>query len=264
MAESSQKCACRVTWEGDCNPSWLEIPLPNSPKDKEHLHQLLDFFLVQSPCRFQSNRRRSIEDEWGIGGRLTDKSMKERLDAIVFDGASNILIKDSKKNLVQIAAERNLGNDFYRHLDRQIAIFTQANNRGNTNTYMSFFYHLRNSLAHGRFAILNRTDGKQVFLFEDGQFGKSQEVFSLNARGIIELDSLLLIIDTVLHNPPEKIDVEQLIFDTIKGGPKTKQEIIHHLQIDNSCWKKASAKLKKKELIYYRNHAWHSRDSPSH
>lgn len=97
MAESSQKCACRVTWEGDCNPSWLEIPLPNSPKDKEHLHQLLDFFLVQSPCRFQSNRRRSIEDEWGIGGRLTDKSMKERLDAIVFDGASNILIKDSKK-----------------------------------------------------------------------------------------------------------------------------------------------------------------------
>ena len=129
---------------------------------------------------------------------------------------------------------------------------------------MSFFYHLRNSLAHGRFAILNRTDGKQVFLFEDGQFGKSQEVFSLNARGIIELDSLLLIIDTVLHNPPEKIDVEQLIFDTIKGGPKTKQEIIHHLQIDNSCWKKASAKLKKKELIYYRNHAWHSRDSPSH
>ncbi len=64
--------------------------------------------------------------------------MKERLDAIVFDGASNILIKDSKKNLVQIAADRNLGNDFYRHLDRQIAIFTQANNRGNTNTYMSF------------------------------------------------------------------------------------------------------------------------------
>ena len=135
--------------------------------------------------------------------------MKERLDAIVFDGASNILIKDSKKNLMQIAA------------DRQIAIFTQANNRGNTNTYMSFFYHLRNSLAHGRFAILNRTDGKQVFLFEDSQFDKSQEVFSLNARGIIELDSLLLIIDTVLHNPPEKIDVEQLIFDTIKGGPKT-------------------------------------------
>ena len=87
-------------------------------------------------------------------------------------------------------------------------------------------------------------------------------MFSLNARGIIELDSLLLIIDTVLHNPPEKIDVEQLIFDTIKGGPKTKQEIIHHLQIDKSCWKKASAKLKKKELIYYQDHAWRLKDDP--
>lgn len=260
MAESSQRNAHRITWEGDPNPPWLKTPLPNSLKDREHLYQLFDFFLVQSPCRFQSNRRRSIEETWGIGGKLSDRSMKEHLDTIVFGGTSDVLIKDSKKNLARIAVDRNLENDFYLHLNRQIAAYTQTSNRGNANTYMSFFYHLRNSLAHGRFAILDRTDGKQVFLFEDGQYNKHREIFSLNARGVIELNSLLLIIDTILHNPPERIDEEQLVFSAIKNGLKTKGEIIDSLQIEEECWRQVTQNLKKKKLITYANHTWHLRD----
>lgn len=262
MANDSQKQTCRVIWEGDPNPPWLKTPLPDSPKDKERLYQLIDFLLVRSPCRFQSNRRRSIEEEWGIGGKLSDKSMKEYLDTIIFGGTSDALIKDNKKNLARIAVDKNLGNDFYLHPNRQIALFTQANNRGNTNTYMSFFYHLRNSLAHGRFAILDRSDGKQVFIFEDGQYSKTQEQFSLNARGIIELDSLLLIIDTILRNPPERVDVEQLVLNAIKDGLKTKKEIIDSLQIEKECWKKATQNLRKKQLISYRDHVWNLKDEP--
>ena len=259
MANDGQKQTCRIIWEGDPNPPWLKTPLPDSHKDKERLYRLIDFFLVQSPCRFQSNRRCSIEEEWGIGGKLSDKSMKEYLDTIVFDGASDILVKDSKKSLAQIAVDNNLGNDFYLHLDRQIALFTQANNRGNANTYMSFFYHLRNSLAHGRFAILDRDDGGQVFIFEDGQYSKSQERFSLNARGIIKLDSLLLIIDAILHNLPERVDVEQLVLNAIKNGLKTKKEILSELQIDKQCWRKTSTKLRNERLIVYESKTWRLR-----
>ena len=260
MPESKATKKLQIDWEGDPNPPWLKAPLPSSPENRESLYQILDFFLMQSPCRFQSNRRHSIEEDWGIGGKLSDKSMKQYLDDTVFSGANDVLIKDCKKNLARIAVERSVGDDFYLHLDRQIVLCTQANNRGNTNTYMSFFYHLRNSLAHGRFAILDRTNGRQVFLFEDGQHNKDRTKFSLNARGIIELDSLLLIANTILHNPPEKIDIGQLVLAAIKDGLKTKKEIVGNLQIDDQSWKQTTRSLRKKKLISYKNHIWYLED----
>lgn len=245
-----------MAWKGEINPSWLENQLPDSADEQATLYHLVDFFLLQSPCRFQSHRRRSIEVEWGIGEKLSDRSMKAYLDSVVFNGDANILIKDKLSNLEGLAKANDLEDDFYQCPDREIAIYTQASYKGNSNTYMSLFYHIRNSIAHGRFAFVTRSDGAKAFIFEDGSFAKKQTVFNLTARGIIKISSLVSIVDTVLNNPPERVDIDQLILDELGEGPKTKKEIIVPHEIGENGWKAAVARLKKDRRIIYRDNKW--------
>ena len=245
-----------MNWTGEMNPIWLENPLPDSPDERAVFYYLIDFFLLQSPCLFQSHRRRSIEAEWGIGEKLSDKSMKTHLDSAVFNGNANILIKDKLSNLENLAKANDLEDDFYQHPDREIAIYSQASYRGNSNTYMSLFYHIRNSIAHGRFAFVSRSDGARALIFEDGSFVKKRSEFALTARGIIKISSLVSIADTILNNPPERVDIGQLILDELKEGPKTKREIVVPHEIGETGWKSAIARLKNDKEIIYRDKKW--------
>ena len=93
----------------------------------------------------------------------------------------------SKKELEGTCKKLNLDEYFYENVDDQRMAFVKVNSKGNTSKYMSLFYHIRNALAHGRFAFKTDTlDGKE---------------FDLTARGVIRLNSLVLAINTIQKGP---------------------------------------------------------------
>lgn len=163
---------------------------------------------------------------------------------------------DKKSDLDPALEKQHLVDNFTRHIDRQAAVFTKAPNKGNSSTYMSLFYHLRNALAHGRFGFAKDSKGNIVFLFEDGSANQSLKTFELTARGIIHFDALLGIIRVIEDGPDALPDLESQILAAISCGINTKKKIKEALDLDDSDWRLYSQILRDEHKIASSKGKW--------
>ncbi len=97
-------------------------------------------------------------------------------------------------------------DEFYRNIDRQLAVFVRIRGDGNDSAWMSFFYHLRNAIAHGRFTVAVNSKGRQIFIFEDVKPTVKEGSQVVSARGVIEIDSLIRIIDIIKRGPEGSLE----------------------------------------------------------
>ena len=231
--------------------SWIEESYPPE-LEKTGWLSIIDFFLLHSPCRYQSNQRYPLEKKWGTSPWLIPRFLKNPLNLAVFGSKDCNFIKvKRKKDLNDKLAALGLAYNFPSQIKTSVAAFTESTGNGNSSVYMSLFYHLRNALAHARFGFTKNNAGNLVLLFEDGTADYKTGDFELSARGAIEIRALQSII-TIIENGPDCLpDIENQILAAIENGITTKKRIKDELGIGSDDWNTYSQVLRKEGKISY-------------
>lgn len=168
----------------DENPTWLKS-FPEEYLFDNIYRNVLDFFVLHSPCKDLSVRSRSLNDfyHWSIPWSKPfwlNKQLKEC--------AENYKILFSAATYAQMEQElikADLALNFPTNISKERICF--YNNK--KNQFMSVFYHLRNSLAHGRFNIMCLENSEKVYILEDVS-GREKER-KVSARMIIKEKTLV-------------------------------------------------------------------------
>ena len=229
--------------------SWLNEPLPPQILEDSSWMRIVHFFLIESPCPGQSNRKNNDIDKWAPAPWVGTRSLKTSLNQAIFSrrDVDVMLSVGSKKELEGACKKLNLDELFYENVDDQRMVFVKVNSKGNTSKYMSLFYHIRNALAHGRFAFKTDSLERFVFIFEDGTVASDCKKFNLTARGVIRLNSLILAIDTIQKGPGKTVDIEEKILAAISEGVNTRRKIKGELGITGKDWCIYSQVLKRRK-----------------
>lgn len=238
------------------HPVWLDNSKNFEYWDDE-LSEIVQFFVINSICSKQSYRNYNLTDnyKWKKGCWRDKKYLKNDLDKILFYGNPNkLLLVDSYKDLEKAFKDNNLEDDFYKDLNPRCSLFI-SNKSGCKNKYMSMFYHVRNSLAHGRFIIENN-DEEQFIVMEDGKI--IDKKFKVNFRLVVSKKSLVEVIKHLKKGPKKEINYEDVFMDLIQSGICTKGKICNELNLDknNSIWIHTIGMLKNKNFIKYENKRW--------
>lgn len=237
---------------------WLDSPLPDMVIAQRGWRLIIQFFILESPCFGLSYRRNKYIKQWEPAPWVGNHSLKVALNQTLFGSKNkdNLITVDSKAKLPSAIEKCGLGDDWDQSLDNQGAAFVRYTSKGNTSKYMSFFYHLRNALAHGRFGLQKDTRGHWVLLFEDGAPKNKTQEFELTARGIILLSSLVKAVDMIKKGPAAKPDFEEKILDAIRAGINTKKKIREELDISDKDWRTYSQVLRKEGKISCKQQIW--------
>ena len=234
--------------------SWLNIPVPIEYEDKD-LMEIISFFVIHSPCDGQSAKQISLTDRgWKPKPWYSPKYLKDKLDKAIWEGKPRMLKMCESKSILH--AELNsfdLDNDFYTSRDTQRAAYVRINAPNCSSEYMSLFYHIRNSLAHGRITMFPAANNDITFVMEDG--AKDKNDFEVSARIIINKSSLVRIID-LLKTPPIENDYTEDILNAIRNGKRTKEKIVEELGIDDYTYKKFIQALKLNKRIAHCRNQW--------
>lgn len=184
-------------------PSWLD-PLPKGFLTSSEWERISTFFFIEAPCLYQSARRVAIESLWGEKP-LSNGGLKKILQEEILEKAPLLLKICEAKDLEACLEKEGLQDDFYQNVDRQIAVFVKVKGNGNDGTWMSFFYHLRNAIAHGRFTVAKSSKGRKVLIFEDVKPAVKEGRQDVSARGVVEIDLLLRIADVIKRGPERSL-----------------------------------------------------------
>ncbi len=183
----------------NATPEWLTRISEEDIVDDVY-RSILDFFVLYSPCEGLSARSRSLTEFYHWNNPWSkpfwlNKQLKQC--------AENYEILFAASSYAQMEQELNKADliNFPTNISKERICF--HNTKGNQ--FMSVFYHLRNSLAHGRFNITHLNDGENIYVLEDVS-GKGKER-KVSARMVIR----------------EKTLVKWMIL--IKGGEKEYQKI---------------------------------------
>ncbi len=238
----------------DVDSNWIYTRVPPEYEDDE-LYEIILFFVIHSPCKGQSSNGISLQERgWKEKPWYSPGYLKDKLDKAIFRDAPKML--KMVKNKSQISKELEilgLGEDFFNHREKQRAVYTEIAREGCQNEYMSLFYHMRNSLAHGRIAMYPAKGNDVIFVMEDGSYKKNE--FCISARIVLNKSSLIRVIN-LLKNPPKYKDYTEDVFVAIKSGCNTKYKIIRELAIDENAYVKSVQSLKFCNRIAYENKSW--------
>lgn len=238
------------------HPEWLKDSKCFEYWDDE-LREIVQFFVINSICDNQSYRNYNLTNNynWKKGCWRDKNYLKNCLDKILFNGnPKKLQLADSYKEIKQACKDNNLEEDFYMYLDPRCSV-VKSSSAGCQNKYMSMFYHVRNSIAHGRFIIKSKGD-EQFLIMEDVK--PKKERCEVNFRMVVSKESLVEAIKHIKNGPKKEMDYENAFLDLINSGKCTKGKICNELGLDknDNVWKKTIEILKSKNLIKYKNKRW--------
>ena len=173
-------------------PSWLKWLTPEIFYD-EKLFRIVIFYVFHNPCAGLSVMSKSLSDyNWSnpfgkpfyLNKHLKDVSNSEKL----------VFPADNYENILEQLEKADLKDNFPSNLSRERIVMHDNKD----NHYMSIFYHIRNSLAHGRINIVD-VDGECIFILEDVNERRKNNKgeVAVSARMIIKRDTLLKWIDII-------------------------------------------------------------------
>lgn len=238
------------------HPEWLNTIVPPEYED-EDLLKIIMFFVFYSPCPGVSKRGIPLSAYgWKNKPWYSPEYLKNKLDKIIFGDGDRLFYMSSKKDFENMIRGKDFGEDFYLYRSNQRIAITNCGSE-NSSKYMSLFYHIRNSLAHGRLAMYPAKNGDIMFIMEDGEDVKGEEdKFEVKARIVILKSTLLNIIQRLKTAPEEEKNYEDDILLAIKNKVNTKSKIIRELEIDSKIYDKTIYSLKEKSLIEYNGKCW--------
>lgn len=185
----------------DKNPDWLSDIDNNLFRDSDFV-DIFTFFVINSPCSTLSRRRISLYDYgWNTPWRKPF-SLRRQLQR----ASSNYKLLHSADNVdsVEVALEKaSLDDENWTNANMEsICVYDCEGNQ-----FLSVFYHIRNSLAHGRFNIFQE-DEDWIFYMEDARGLRRREKNAgyleeehqlLTARMVLRKSTLMNWIELISH-----------------------------------------------------------------
>lgn len=145
----------------DKTPNWIEN-LPDEELYNHEMIQIISFYVLCSPVAGLSAMRKSLGDyNWN-----TPWKKPYYLNRQLKQAASNycLLYASSSYDLLEDAIQKSETlREFPNNIEDEAVAFYNCKN----NQFMSVFYHIRNSIAHGRFIKKVNNSGEKVYVMED-------------------------------------------------------------------------------------------------
>lgn len=168
------------------NPGWIKKRVPDSYADND-LRDLIMFYVINTPCTDLSSSSIGLcEYGWS-----KDIWKNEKLKKILFRVAgierdSSFVVVCKADRMKDACEKALLKKNFHKNRNQErIVIF-----KGRYNEFLSICYHIRNSFAHGRLAMYDYENGKDiVFALEDGV--KKNGEFQVRSRMVLKKSTLL-------------------------------------------------------------------------
>lgn len=157
--------------------------------DKTMFIRILSFYLIHSPCKKGSYSRYPLE-KYGWVKPWYKESFKKILDDIPSFSDSSFIYVQAQKDFMKKWNETEIGNAFYNIKKIEYAVFTYA---GESNPHLDLLHHIRNSLAHGRFATILH-EREYYICFED--VNDDAGFLVVTARIVLKRSTLIKWIDT--------------------------------------------------------------------
>lgn len=238
------------------HPEWLDTITPNRCYD-ENLYKVILFFVLFSPCPKYCTQGRTLQFyHWNEKPWSTNRYLKNKLDAGVFtDKKKYFRCVDNASTFSAALRKANLDGGFYLHREIERVAFTKVE----SSEYMSLFHHIRCALAHGRIAIFEDAETKDiVFVMENGV--ESGTGFHVKARIILRESTLLRWIDIITAGPQEdEKNYHYEIYKAFLDNKKIrKKDLVTMFNESEYAINRAIDFLKKANILSYQNHGKNS------
>lgn len=168
------------------NPGWIKKRVPDSYADND-LRDLIMFFVINTPCTDLSSSSISLNEYgWDKDIWKNEKLKKALFQVAEIERGSTFVVAHNTNEMKSACEKALLKKNFHRNRDRErIAIF-----KGRYNEFLSICYHIRNAFAHGRLAMYDFENGKDiVFVLEDGI--KKNGEFQVRSRMVLKKSTLI-------------------------------------------------------------------------
>jgi hypothetical protein len=168
------------------NPGWIKKRVPNEYAD-ESLKDLIMFFVINTPCTDLSSSSIDLSDYgWSKDIWKNDKLKNALFRVAEIERESTFVVAHRTNEMKSACEKASLKKNFHRNRDKErIAIF-----KGRYNEFLSICYHIRNSFAHGRLAMYDYENGKDImFVLEDGV--KKNGEFQVRSRMVLKKSTLI-------------------------------------------------------------------------
>lgn len=197
--------AKRVT--APLNPGWIKSIISNEYDDVE-LHKIVLFYVIHTPCEKISYSSKSMK-YYGWNKDVWKKGVlkKELFRVANLEIGKNYFSVKKTEEIREMFNKSGLSSNFHRQrTEEKIATYQPVG----YNNVTGILYHIRNSLAHGRFTIYpaQKPDNPDeiYFVMEDGV--KKGDKFFVRARMVLKRKTLLDWIDIIEHKAKEFQEVE--------------------------------------------------------
>lgn len=161
---------------------WLRWIAPEEFNNAD-LFRIIVFFVFHSPCRTLSYMNRTLaEYGWHEPWKKPYQLRKQLIQ--VSTNCELLFSAETYDTMDEELKKGNLYDGFPNNLHTErICVYNTMKNQ-----FLSVFYHIRNSFAHGRLNMVD-VDGECVFILEDVVKGDGR--LKLSARMIIKKSTLL-------------------------------------------------------------------------
>lgn len=171
-------------------PPWKDKLSQDVLYSKDFL-KIFFFFTIFTPCPELSGRGKVLEsygwsNPWEEPYKL-DEQLKTAADSLGLFTAKKY--EDMENALNNAGLKKTLFSEI---VNNKICAYTGSDKYKKEHDFIHFFFHIRNSLAHGRFNVI-KYNREEIFLFEDigSRKDKKTKEYPLSARMILKKSTLL-------------------------------------------------------------------------
>ena len=168
------------------NPGWIKKRVPDSYAD-DNLRDLIMFFVINTPCTDLSSSSISLSEYGWDKNVWKNNKLKNILFAIAgIERNSSFVVAHNTNEMKDACEKASLKKKFHQNRNKErIVIY-----KGRYNEFLSICYHIRNAFAHGRLAMYDYENGKDIiFALEDGV--KKNGKLQVRSRMILKKSTLV-------------------------------------------------------------------------
>lgn len=227
----------------------------------EDIKGIIEFFVWYGPFEGVSAKEKCLKEYgWDTNApKKTGYLTKRILECSDLVDNETLFVANKLNEMKNLFIEASMPSNFWEiHSRNRIAILISQN------FLISIFKAIRNSFAHGRFAVLNCEEG-DFFALENGKTTSGGK-FETKARIVIKKSTLLDWIDIIKNESSiEKQlkrdleeQIEKEIFELVDSYEIQSQEMFFNLlKKDESSIKRVLSNMKNKSITYDRKlHRW--------
>lgn len=193
MAKANRSIDTKGYEIASLNPGWIKRKVPDAYAD-DGLKRIVLFYVINTPCSdLSSSSIPMTEYGWGKDVWKNDKLKNQLLKVAKLERKKTFVAVKRTDEMKAACKSIKMPKGFQKDRSQEKIVFYKPSRYSE---FLAVFYHIRNSLAHGRLAMYPIDGEKDImFVLEDGI--KKNGAFQVRSRMILKKSTLLSWIDLI-------------------------------------------------------------------